>query len=264
LSAARVLQVPVGRRSARLLERNVTRYRRGWIILFSGLAEPLLYLFGIGYGVGGLVGSVANVNGVQLSYAVFVAPALMASSAMNGAIYETAFNFFYKLKYMKLYDGILATPLGVADIAFGEILWALIRGSVYAAGFIAVMAALRLVISPWALLALPAAILIGFTFAALGTAATTFVRKWEDFDLVLIVLIPLFLFSGTFFPVTLYPAPLQVVVGLTPLYHGVDLLRSLTTGSIGPWILGDLAYLGALGILGLLLAAARLERLLLK
>jgi len=246
------------------VERSVTRYRRGWIILVSGLVEPLLYLVGIGYGVGGLVGLVTSSNGARLPYAVFVAPALMATSAMNGAIYETSFNFFYKLKFMKLYDAILATPLGVADIAFGEILWALIRGTIYAAGFIAFMAALHLLTSSWALLALPAAILIGFTFAAVGTAATTFVRRWEDFDLVLIVLVPLFLFSGTFYPVTVYPAPLQVVVQLTPLYHGVDLLRSLTTGSIGPWIVGDLAYLIVLGVAALLLAAVRLQRLLLK
>lgn len=263
-SAWRALQLPAARRSARLVERSVTRYRRGWIILVSGLVEPLLYLVGIGYGVGGLVGFVTSSNGARLPYAVFVAPALMATSAMNGAIYETSFNFFYKLKFMKLYDAILATPLGVADIAFGEILWALIRGTIYALGFIAFMAALRLLTSPWALLALPAAILIGFTFAAVGTAATTFVRRWEDFDLVLIVLVPLFLFSGTFYPVTVYPAPLQFVVQITPLYHGVDLLRSLTTGAIGPWMLGDLAYLIVLGIASLLLAAVRLQRLLLK
>jgi lipooligosaccharide transport system permease protein len=188
----------------------------------------------------------------------------MASSAMNGAIYETAFNFFYKLKYVKLYDAILATPLGVADVALGEITWALIRGTLYALGFIVVMAALGLILSPWAILALPAAMLIGFTFAAVGTAASTFVRTWQDFDLVLIVMIPLFLFSATFYPITLYPGSLQVFIQLTPLYHGVDLLRSLTTGSIGPSILFDLLYLVILGSAALLVAAARLERLLLK
>jgi lipooligosaccharide transport system permease protein len=186
----------------------------------------------------------------------------MASSAMNGAVFETAFNFFYKLKYVKLYDAVLATPLGVADIALGEITWALIRGTLYAFGFIVVMAALGLVISPWALLALPAAMLIGFSFAAVGTAASTFVRNWQDFDLVLTVLIPLFLFSATFYPITVYPGPLQVIVQLTPLYHGVDLLRSLTTGMVGPSILVDMAYLVILGAAALVLAATRLERLL--
>ena len=234
----RRFQVPVAGRAAHLVERNAIMYRRGWFVIVSGFIEPLLYLLAIGFGVGALVGSTVTVNGHPLRYAVFVAPALMASSAMNGAIYETAFNFFYKLKYVKLYDAVLATPLGVADIALGEI--------------------------AWALLALPAAMLIGFSFAAVGTAASTFVRTWQDFDLVLTVLIPLFLFSATFYPITVYPGPLQVVVQLTPLYHGVDLLRSLTTGIIGPSILVDIAYLVVLGAAALLLAATRLQRLLLK
>jgi lipooligosaccharide transport system permease protein len=260
----RPFQVPAAGRAAHLVERNAIMYRRGWPVIVTGFIEPLLYLLAIGFGVGALVGQTVTVNGHQLRYAVFVAPAMMASSAMNGAVFETAFNFFYKLKYVKLYDAVLATPLGVADIALGEITWALIRGTLYAVGFIVVMAALGLVISPWALLALPAAMLIGFTFAAVGTAASTFVRTWQDFDLVLTVLIPLFLFSATFYPITVYPGPLQVVVQLTPLYHGVDLLRSLTTGMIGPPLLVDLVYLVVLGAAALALAATRLQRLLLK
>lgn len=264
LSRRRRAQLPAVDRAAHLVERNAVLYRREWSLIVSGFFEPLLYLLAIGYGVGSLVGSAVTLNGRPIPYAVFVAPAMMAASAMNGAIYETAFNFFYKLKYIKLYDAVLATPLGVADVALGEIAWALIRGTLYALGFIVVMTALGLVTSPWAVLALPAAMLIGFTFAAVGTAAATFVRSWQDFDLVLTVLIPLFLFSATFYPITLYPGPLQAVVQLTPLYHGVDLLRSLTTGAIGPWILLDLAYLVTLGLAALTIAALRLERLLLK
>jgi len=264
LSRRRSLQLPAPNRAAHLVERNALLQRRGWPVIVSGFFEPLLYLLAIGFGVGALVGASVLVDGHPLRYAVFVAPALMATSAMNGAIYETSFNFFFKLKYVKLYDAVLATPLGVADIALGEIAWALIRGTLYALGFIVVMAALGLVMSPWALLALPAAMLIGFSFAAVGTAASTFVRTWQDFDLVLTVLIPMFLFSATFYPITAYPGPLQLVVQLTPLYHGVDLLRSLTTGIIGPSILVDMAYLVVLGAAALLVAATRLQRLLLK
>jgi lipooligosaccharide transport system permease protein len=260
----RSIQLPAPDRAAHIVERNAILQRRGWPVILSGFVEPLLYLLAIGFGVGALVGASVVVDGHQLRYAVFVAPAMMASSAMNGAIYETSFNFFYKLKYIKLYDAVLSTPLGVADIALGEIVWALLRGSLYAFGFIVVMAVLGLAISPWALLALPAAMLIGFSFAAVGTAASTFVRTWQDFDLVLTVLIPMFLFSATFFPITAYPGPLQVVVLLTPLYHGVDLLRSLTTGMVGPWILVDVVYLAILGAIALMIAATRLERLLLK
>jgi lipooligosaccharide transport system permease protein len=264
LAFGRSPQRPAAHRASRLVERDAILYRRNWIVILSGFLEPLLYLLGIGFGVGSLVGSVVTQGGHPLRYAVFVAPALMASSAMNGAIAETAFNFFHKLKYVKLYDAVLATPLGVADIALGEITWALLRGTAYAVGFIVIMAALDLVVSPWALLALPAAMLISFTFSALGTATATFVRSWQDFDLVVTVLIPLFLFSGTFYPISLYPGWLQLVVQLTPLYHGVDLLRSFTTGSIGPWLLVDIGYLVVLSLAGLLVATARLERLLLK
>jgi len=264
LSARRRTQPPAIDRAAHLVERNTILYRRNWLLIVSGFLEPLLYLLAIGFGVGALVGSSIVLDGRPIPYAVFVAPAMMASSAMNGAIYETAFNFFFKLKYVKLYDAVLATPLGVADVALGEIAWALFRGTLYAAGFIIVMAALGLVRSWWSLLAVPAAMLLGFTFAAVGTAAATFVRNWQDFDLVLIVMIPLFLFSATFYPITLYPGPLQAVVQLSPLYHGVNLLRSLTTGSIGASLVFDLVYLVLLGAAGLAVAATRLERMLLK
>ena len=261
--AARALQRPRPRAALHLVERDVTFYRRSWITIVSGFFEPFFYLLGIGFGVGGLVGSVTS-QGHHFRYAVFVAPALMATSSMNGAVAETAFNFFHKLKYVKLYDAVLATPLGVADVALGEVTWALSRGSLYALAFIVIMAALGLVVSPWAILAVPGAMLIGFAFASVGTATATFVRNWQDFNFILTVLIPLFLFSGTFYPIGLYPAWLQLVVQLTPLYHGVDLLRSLTTGVIGVSIVGDVAYLAALAAAGLTVAALRLQRLLLK
>jgi lipooligosaccharide transport system permease protein len=260
----RLASLPAPARVLPLVERNAILYRRGWIIIVSGFVEPLVYLLGIGFGVGSLVGSALTLNGHPVKYAVFVAPALMASSAMNGAVYETSFNFFFKLRYIKLYDAILSTPLGVVDIALGEVAWALIRGTLYAIGFIIVMVALGLAPSPWTILALPAAMLISFSFGAAGAALTTFLRTWQDIELILIVLIPLFLFSATFYPIELYPRPLQVIVELTPLYHGVDLLRSLTTGSIGPSLLLDVAYLLALGLAGLWVASIRLNRLLLK
>ncbi|MEO6797966.1 MAG: ABC transporter permease [Candidatus Dormibacter sp.] len=256
--------LPAPSRAFPLVERNAILYRRGWIIIVSGFVEPLVYLLGIGFGVGSLVGSALTLNGHPVKYAVFVAPALMASSAMNGAVYETSFNFFFKLRYIKLYDAILSTPLGVVDIALGEVAWALIRGTLYAIGFIVVMVALGLAPSPWTILALPAAMLISFSFGAAGAALTTFLRTWQDIELILIVLIPLFLFSATFYPLELYPGPLQVIVELTPLYHGVDLLRSLTTGSLGPGLLLDVAYLLTLGLGGLWVASIRLNRLLLK
>jgi lipooligosaccharide transport system permease protein len=252
------------RRASRLVERNILSYRRNWILLLSGFFEPVFYLFGIGYGLGSLIPSVTGIDGQPISYGLFVAPALLASSAMNGAIYDSTFNFFFKLKYAKTYDAVLSTPLGVIDVALGEVTWALIRGTLYSIGFVVVMVLAGLVASPWAILVLPAAMLIGFAFAAVGLAATTFMRAWTDFDYIIMVTLPLFLFSATFYPLSAYPEPVRTLVTLTPLYHGVDLLRGLTTGVVGPGLLVHVAYLLVLGTIGLVIVARRLDKLLLK
>lgn len=249
-----------GRRSPRLVERNLLVYRRQWLMLFSGFFEPLFYLLGVGFGIGSLVGSVTGPGGHPIPYQLFVAPALLASSAMNGAIYDSTYNVFFKLKYAKTYDAVLATPLGVADVALGEVAWALMRGTLYAIGFLLVMALLGLVVSPWLILALPAAMLIGFAFAAVGMAVSTFVRSWQDFDLLQVVLLPMFLFSATFTPLDAYPPELRTFIQLTPLYHGVDLLRDLATGVVSPGMLVHVAYLVVLGLAGTLVVARRLDR----
>jgi lipooligosaccharide transport system permease protein len=247
------------RRASRLVERNLTVYRHSWVILVSGFFEPLVYLLGIGYGVGSLVGTVSG----GTSYRVFVAPALMTSSAVYGVIYEVTFNVFFKMRYAKVYDAVLATPMGIADIAAGEVAWALLRGTLYSIGFVVVMAALGLVASPWAVLAVPGALLVAFCFGTVGIAATTWVRSWHDFDAIQVVLLPLFLFSATFYPLDVYPRALQGVVQLSPLYHGVHLIRGLTTGAVGAGQLLDVAFLAGMGLAGLAVASRRLRLLLL-
>jgi lipooligosaccharide transport system permease protein len=261
----RVLPIGLGSRRAMLLiERNVLVYRRGWMVLFSGFFEPLFYLLSIGLGIGGIVGSVPGPDGTPIPYPVFVAPALLATASMNGAIAESTFNVFFKLNYQKTYDAVLATPLGPGDVALGEIGWAVIRATLYAVGFMVVILVMGLATSPWALFAVPAAMLLAFSFAAAGMAATTFMRSWQDFDLIQLVVLPLFLFSGTFYPISVYPEPLQIVVALTPLYQGVDLIRSLTTGAVDLGILWHVAYLVIMGVVGLVIVERRLDRLLLK
>lgn len=261
----RALPPPVlGLRAHRLLERNLMVYRRTWIILLSGFFEPVFYLFSIGLGVGSLVGEVRLADGSAVDYAAFVAPALLASSAMNGAVYESTFNIFFKLKYDKVYDTMLSTPLRPVDIAVGEIAWSLIRGALYATGFIVVMAGFGLVESGWGVLAVPAALLIGFAFAAVGMAATTFMRSWQDFDYVSLVTLPLFLFSATFYPLDVYPSWLQAVARLSPLYHGVELIRACTLGSFDGSLAGHMAVLAAMGGVGVAVAARRVGRLLLR
>jgi lipooligosaccharide transport system permease protein len=255
----------LGSRRARfLVERNIYVYRRTWIVILSGFFEPLFYLGSIGFGLGALVGTVNGPGGQQVSYQLFVAPALLASAAMNGAIAEGTFNFFFKLRYNKTFDAILATPLSAGDVAVGELIWALIRGGIYAIAFLLVMVVLGLAVSPWVLLTVPAALLIGFAFGAVAMAATSFMRTWQDFDLVNLVILPMFLFSGTFYPIDAYPEALRVFVQLTPLYQGVDLLRSLAVGHLDPVLLVHVAYLALMGIAGLYLVSRRLDKLLLK
>lgn len=251
-------------RSLLMVERSIMVYRRTWPVLVSGLFEPLFYLLSVGVGLGALVGKVAGPGGRPIGYADFVAPGMLAAASMNGAIFDATFNVFFKLKYEKLYDAVLATPMTVGNIALGEITWALLRGAFYAAAFLVVMAAGGLIHSAWAVLALPGAVLIGFAFGATGMAATCYMRSWQDFDFITMAMVPMFLFSATFYPLAVYPGPLRIVVEWTPLYQGVALLRGLTLGAVGPGLLGNAAYLLLMGLAGRAVTARRLSALLLR
>jgi lipooligosaccharide transport system permease protein len=256
--------IPGSRRAFRLVERNLYVYSHTWLVILSGFFEPLFYLLSIGFGLGALIGTVPGPGGEPIPYQLFVAPALLASAAMNGAILESTFNFFFKLNYNKTFTSILSTPLSPGDVAVGELTWALMRGGMYAVGFMVVMVVLGLVVSPWVVLAVPAALLVGFAFGAVGMAATSFMKTWQDFDLVQLVILPMFLFSATFFPLSTYPPAIAFIVQLTPLYQGVDLIRSLTIGAISPVLLVHVVYLTVMGVVGLAVVSRRLDKLLLK
>lgn len=259
---------PIGKitpfRAHRIWEHNYIVYRRLWKIVFSGFFEPVFYLFAVGVGVGALVGDVTLPGGAQVPYAAFVAPAMMAASAMNGAVIETSFNIFFKLRYQKVYDGVLTTPMQPSDIAIGEIGWALLRGVLYSTAFIIVMFAMGLAESLWALAAIPAATLVGFAFGAVGLAAATWMRSWQDFDLVSLVTMPLFLFSGTFYPLEVYPPLIQNVAKISPLYHGTELLRGFTLGIVDRTMVGHAAFLIVMGLIGAYVANRRLDGMLRK
>jgi len=251
------------RRAGRLIERNVYVYRRGWILLVSGFFEPFFYLLSIGIGLSTLVGPLHLAGGRVVAYAVFVAPGLLASSAMNGALFDSTFNLFFKLKFAHTYETVLATPLTVADVATGEMGWSLIRAGLYSGSFLCVMAGLGYVGTPWVVLCYPGALLVAFAFSAIGMSATTYMRSWQDFDIVLLGILPLFLFSATFYPLTVYPGWLQAVVRCTPLYQGVALLRGADLGIFDWAILGHVAYLAAVGLAGVYVTSKRLSDLLL-
>ena len=234
------------------------------LVVISGFFEPVFYLLSLGVGFGVLVGEVQTSTGQEVSYATYIAPALLAVAAMNGAIYDSTWNVFFKLNFQRLYEGMLQTSLGPLDVAVGEITLALMRGALYASGFLIVMQLLGLVLSPWALLALPAVVLIALTFAAIGMSITSFLTTFQQMSWVNFALLPLFLFSGTFFPLDVYPPPAQWIVQVLPLWHGVELLRGLTTGSIDIALLGHVAYFVILGGVGIAFATSRLKTLFLK
>ncbi|MFT4082015.1 MAG: ABC transporter permease [Nocardioides sp.] len=245
-----------------LLQRNLLAYRRAWYVFLTGFLEPVFYLFSIGIGVGKIVHGF-DFNGEPIGYREFVAPGMVAASAMNGALLDATFNFFFKLKYNKLFDQMLATPLSTLDVARGELAWSLLRGGVYSAAFLVVMLAMGLIDSWWAVLVLPAALLIGLAFGAVGMALTTWMRSWQDFEYVTLSTMPLFLFSATFFPITAFPDWLRWVVECTPLYRGVVLCRELTTGALSWGSAVSVVYLMAMGLIGLAVVRRRLDRLLL-
>ncbi|WP_246142725.1 ABC transporter permease [Nocardioides rubriscoriae] len=263
-AAARLRVLPLTSWQATLLlvERNAITYRSEWKLFITGFLEPVFYLLSIGIGVGQLIDTF-EFNGQQVPYAEFVAPGMLAASAFNGALLDSCFNFFFKLKHQRLYDSVLATPVGTGDVARGEVVWGQLRGGSYSAAFLVVMLLLGYIHTWWAVLALPAALLIGFAFSAMAMACTTWFTSWQDFEKVTLVQVPLFLFSATFFPVTAFEGWLRWVVECTPLYRGVVLCRELTTGAVSVESAISVVYLLVMGTIGLVVVRRRLGTLLL-
>jgi lipooligosaccharide transport system permease protein len=253
-------------RARRLVERNILVYRHQWIIIVSGAFEPIFYLLGIGLGLGSIVETVPLADGRSVPYAAFVGPALLATAAMNGAVFETIFNVFFKLNYAKTYEGVLATPMGISEIAIGEMLWALMRSALYAVAMFLIMLAMGLILSPLGVLMIPAALLVAAAFAAAGLAGTSYLRTVNDFDIPLgLIVMPMFLFSGTFFPIEgVLPGWLVTIITFTPLYHGIELIRGLSTGIVGLEQLVSLAYLIGFFAICMWIAMRQMERKLIK
>jgi len=235
-----------------------------WMVMLSGFFEPVLYLISMGVGLGAIVGSVQGPGGQEISYAAYIAPALLAVSAMNGAVYDSTWNVFFKMNFAKLYQGMLYTSLGPIDVAMGEIVLALLRGAMYATGFTAVMAVMGLISTPWAVLMIPAAVLIAFGFASFGMAVTSFLKTFQQMDWINFVMLPMFLFSATFYPLSVYPQLIQWLIQAMPLWHGVELLRQISVGIFTPATAVHVGYYVAMILLGVALTTGRLRRLFLK
>lgn len=237
--------------------------RTNWLIIVTGFFEPVFYLLSMGVGLGALIGAV-TFHGHDVPYAAYIAPALMAVSAMNGAVYDSTMNVFFKMNYAKLYEGMLSTSLGPFDVALGEITLALFRGLLYATGFMAVTTLMGLNLSWTALLAIPAAVLVAFGFASFGMAVTSYMKTFQQLDFVYFVMMPMFLLSATFFPIEVYPEWVQWVIMAMPLWHGVDMIRQLTTGLIDASLLVHVAYYLVMILIGLWFTTRRLRALFLR
>jgi len=201
-------------------------------------------------------------NGQVVSYAAYIAPALLAVSAMNGAVYDSTWNVFFKMNMGgRLFQSMLTTSIGPLDVALGEIAFALLRGGAYAAAFLVIMQVFGLVLSPWALLTVPTVLLVAFGFASVGMAITSYMTTIQQMDVINTVLLPMFLFSATFYPITVYPQPVQWVVKAFPLWHAVELIRGLTTGALSGAMLGHVAYFVVMIAVGITFTANRLRAL---
>ena len=248
-------------RSRAIMERAYIAFKSStWMIVISGFVEPVLFLLSFGYGLKDLVGDI-TVAGQPIGYVAFIAPALLATSAMNGAIYDSTMNVYFKLKHDRIYHGMLATSLGPMDVALGEISWALLRGLSYAIGFMAIVTPLGLIPSVWGILAIPAAVLIAFGFASFGMAVTSYMKSWQQLEIVNVVLLPMFLFSGSFYPLSVFPDWLQTVIRLFPLAHAIDLVRGLTLGNISWALVGHAMYFVVMIVVGLFFTTKRLNAL---
>ena len=251
-------------RVLQLLERAFIAFKSStWMIVASGFLEPVLYLLSFGYGIGKLLPSI-QVGNETIKYAAFIAPALLATSAMNGAIYDSTMNVFFKLNHDRIYHGMLATSMGPMDVALGEIGWSLIRGFSYACAFMVVITPLGLVVSAWGLLAIPAAVLIAFGFASCGMAVTSYMKSFQQLEIVNMFLLPMFLFSGSFYPVSVFPQWLQFTVNLFPLSHAINLVRGLCLGHINMALLGHASYFLIMIAVGLFFTTKRLNALFMK
>ena len=214
----------------------VTNYRRTWQgSIYSGVLNPVLYLGAMGLGLGTLVDhhGTASIGGVR--YLAFLAPGLLAAAAMQTAMGESTYPVYGSVKWLKTYQAAIASPLRPADLFHGHLLWTTLRLTMNSAVFLAVMALFGAIRSPWAAVALPAAVLTGLAFGAPIEAYAMTVTKDTSFAMLFrFGIIPLFLFSGTFFPVSQLPAVVRPLAYLTPLWHGVALCRSLSLGTAQP------------------------------
>ena len=220
--------------AVRMVQRNALVYRRVWRgSLFSSFVQPTLFLLAMGLGLGAMVDAGAAGLPAGATYAQFLAPGRLAAAAMQAAGFESTYPVLGKMTWFRNYEAITATPMRVVDLVVGELGWMAVRLTMIATTFVLVMTVFDIPRSPLAILAIPAAVLTGLAFAAPIMAYAATLKSSNTFNVLFrFVITPLFLFSGVFFPVSRLPAPLARAAWLTPLFHGVELVRGLTLDAV--------------------------------
>ncbi len=204
------------------------------------LVEPVLYLVAFGFGLGMFVSEIGDV-----SYAEYIAPALLAISMMNAAFFECTFGSFVRMYYQKTFDAIIATPLNIDEVIMGELLWGATKSTMYTIIVLVIVGAFGLAVFPMALLVVPLSFLVGLLFAGLGMMFTAVSPNIDTLSYpTSLYVTPMMLLSGTFFPLDVLPVPVQQFSWLLlPLVHVVNLSRGMTYGALEPWMLLDLAWI---------------------
>lgn len=242
-----------------VVSRNLRVWRTYiWASLIGNLGEPLLYLAAIGFGIGTLLGP-DGIGGIP--YDVYLAPGILVSTAMYTAVFESTFGSFTRMKPDKIFDSILATPVNVVELATGEVMTAAIKGGVGASIVLFVIALFGLAKSYLAILTIPLGFLVGFAFGALGLVVTALSPDYSFFNYFFtLVIAPMFLLSGIFFPVETLPSFALILAQAFPLTHAVQIARALSLGRPEPSLLFHLLFLFTGGLLATALAAYLIRR----
>ncbi len=235
------------RRAIHTWQFNVTIYKRIWAsTILSNLLDPVIYLLALGFGLGAFLTEIEG-----MTYVAFIAPGLIASSAMMAAMFEVAWNAYIRIHVDHTIDAIIATPSTVEEAVAGELLWAATRATIYASVMVGVLVAFPQVpVTPWAILAIPAAFLGGLAFAVLGLTYTASVKHIDQLTFLFTLFVtPMFLFSGIFFPISGLPVWVQWIAEALPLTHLVDLCRGFVYGQLHAGLWWDVLYLAAIPML---------------
>ena len=262
---SRMLPLRISRRFLRVWQRNLTVYRKNWKISFiPPFLEPLFYLIAFGIGMSGLVGNI-RYQGDEISYVQFIAPAIIGMSIMYNSFFETTYASFVRMYYQKTFDAIMATPLSLEEVITGEVVWGATKSVIAGAIMLIVISFFRLLHYPTSLLVLPLAFLGGIAFGSIGMFFTGIVANIEMFNLpVFLFVTPMFLFSGTFFPLENLPRWAQQVALIFPLTHLTNLARSLSLGQLDSSMLFGIGYLLVFSLVCFPLAVWQMHKRLIK